>query len=955
MVQKGYKHDTLRELLCNLIFDDNQFPFLIIYDVNNILSDFLKQEVTSQTDFKFLSIQATQNPVEFLDRIKIVEDFDENMGWYGHSWIIHVFGNLSREIESFGSFHYYEKIGKVVVIEDFYDFLMIPELNLVKSKDMNSLLIQEPALNQFMLEYLVDIPISSYISPEKVFNEFAAWMTLFTSNSIMNPSQKAESPLWISIAQDKHMFSTEKILLELIFWNEPLAPRTLDEKTSKDLNKYFNKLLQELKIQNLALSDDWNDNFIRIIEYIFHYGKSAFSKKNTSKKKVVSIDIFLIPGKKEINLPRNTIEIFGNFINEWLNHSDLILLNRFQQWTNLLRKKQTSISIKQEEIQKFENNFSYSGILDIYLASSILESQKIRPLKKGEWINKVSNIIKKREKLWKNYARLWWKDRNLIVFEKNSISIHKIWEFTLKAGLLLSFEIESSKWQDLQEIAWEIEQIFMIVMKPELSHIFKSEDSFKQFLNFITILNIKYLDCQKKIERQFSEYYYNLLNSGDIYSTSNLSKILWEESINLIKNNQNVGFIFCDALRQDLAIELKQKIITKWEQNKTILTGNNVIQEIHSLTSLPSITNLGWSQILKKDDDIYVKISGDNLISGIESKSEKKNYRNPSERNSRILNILNESGKEIEIMNIDLKSFKEQRSIIHQKFNQNNLLTIPILWYNKFDNHDLSFEEFLEKKDLYLDELKELIWSLHKLGIENIFILSDHGFIFAKNESINKEKPKGILHKRFCLSPNSFAEEELKKYPDWKIYTPEQFGYKYEEENGIFRSIIVPLEYSLFKKSKKDTDFYLHGGLSYQECDMLYLKTQCILKPKVKIEKIEVKDHEKIEGQEIFRLKKMGDSKYLEFVLRTHKKETQTTQLRPIIIKVLCTDRRIHIDQNQELTLPSGYRKKFKLSFKEKYSIDSIEIQIKNSENEIIFTKKFHVTEPSIYGSESLF
>ncbi len=954
MVQKRYNHDTLRDLLCNLFFEENKFPFLIIYDVNNILSDFLEQEILNQTKFKLLSIQATQKPVEFLERIKIVEDFNENTGWYEHFWIIHVFGEYSREIESFGSFHYYEKIGKVIIIEDFYDFLMISDLNLVRSKDNNSLLIQEPSLNQFMLEYLADIPISSYISSEKVFNEYAAWMILFTSNSIINPSQKAESPLWISISQEKKIFSNVKNLLELIYWIDLLAPKTIDEKTINYLNIYFKGLLNELKITNLKLSEDWNENFIHIIQFIFRYGKSAFSKRSKGKQKAIKIDVFLNPEKKEINLPRSTIEIFGNFINEWLTHSNQILLIRFQQWTNLLRKKQISISIIQEEIQKFENSFSYTGFIDIYLTSSILESQQKNPLKKDEWISKVSNIIKKREKLWKNYARLWWKDRNLISFEKNSISIHQLWEFTLRAGLLLSFEITSSNWQDLQEIAWEIENYYMIVMKPEFNHIFKSEDSFKQFLNITTILNTKYIDCQKKIESPFSEYYFNLLNSGDIYNYSNFSKTVWNESINRIKENQNIGFIFCDALRQDLANELKQKIETKWDQKNSIITEKE-IEEIQSLSFLPSITNLGWSQILRKEDEIYVKTSSDNLISGIERKSEKKIFYNPKDRNSRILQILNESGKKIEILEIDLKNFKEQKSTLQQKINQNNSKLVPILWYDKFDNHDLSFEEFIERKDKYLDELKDIIWKLHEVGIELIFILSDHGFIFVKNEDFIEDKPIGMLHKRYCLSPNTFTDEESVKYPNWKIFTPELFRYKVEDDKNKFSSMIVPLGFKIFKKSKKNTDFYLHGGLSYQECDLLHLKIQCILKPKVKIEKIEVKDHEKIEGQEVFYLKEMGDSKYLEFLLKTRKKGASSTQMRPIIIKVVCSDPRIQIDPNQQLTLTSGYRRRFKLSFNKKYSINSIEIQINDSENETIKIKKFLVREPSIYGSESLF
>ncbi len=82
MIKKGYKHDTLRDLLCDLIFEDNKSTFLIIYDDYNILSDFLDEEISSQTGFKLLSIQATQKPVEFLERIKIVEDFNEDIGWY---------------------------------------------------------------------------------------------------------------------------------------------------------------------------------------------------------------------------------------------------------------------------------------------------------------------------------------------------------------------------------------------------------------------------------------------------------------------------------------------------------------------------------------------------------------------------------------------------------------------------------------------------------------------------------------------------------------------------------------------------------------------------------------------------------------------------------------------------------------------------------------------------------
>lgn len=956
MNQKKTIPYTLRELLCELFFEDNPPPFWIIYDSNNILSDFFEKEITSQPGYKLLIIHASQKPTEFLDRIRIVEDFNEKTGWYDHSWIIHITGNFSSEIDTFGSFHYYELVGKRTKIETFYDLLMIPDLNLIKSKDTESLLEKEPSLNEFIFNYLIDTPISSYIDSDKSFNECTAWMTLLTSNPNLNPTQRTESPLWISISQEKKAFSHEKLLLELIYLNNFLAPKVLDDSIGRTINKYFYELILEHKITDLTLSEDWMENLLRIVQFIFHYGKFAFLKKIKGKKKIDTIDNFIFPKKKELKVPTpNTIEFFGNFINEWILQNDKTLLKKFQQVTTLIRKRYSSLTIKKENIQDFESKFSYIGIIDIKLASTILENQLEKRLKKDQWLTKISRVISIREDLWKKCARFWWKDRNLIYSEKRSISVYQLWDFTEKAGLLLSFEIKSSNWRDIKKLAWEIEELFMVIMKPEFIQIFKSEDIFKPFLDIIIELKSNYIEFQKKIEIIFSKFYDKILNSGDIHKIADFSKIVWNKTINLIDENNSIGFIFCDALRQDLALELIQKIEEIWEQNKSIISENE-IQELQSISFLPSITNLGWNQILKWTDEIYVKISNDNLISGIQTKSEKKINYNPNDRNSRILQILKESGKDIELLDIDINNFKETRSIIHQKLQENDYFLIPILWYEKLDNHDLSFVEFIGQKDKFLEELKDIVWKLHETGIEFIFILSDHGFTFVKNEDELEDKPNGMLHKRYCLSPNNFTEEECNKYPKWNIFTPELFQYNFDDEKNNFSSIIVPLGYSnIFKKSKKDTDFYIHGGLSYQECDLLHISTLCKLKPKVEIEKIIVKDHEKVPGQNVYLLKERENSKFLEILLKTYKKGASSSPLRPIEIKVICKDSRIRIDPNQELKLGSGMKRKFELSFDKKFSINSIEIEVIDSKNEIITTKRFLTSEPSIYDPEKFF
>ncbi|KKM06588.1 hypothetical protein LCGC14_1742460, partial [marine sediment metagenome] len=85
------------------------------------------------------------------------------------------------------------------------------------------------------------------------------------------------------------------------------------------------------------------------VVYDFHINMmKPEGRGKTAKESLKEAIDYMFHDTKCLKLVGFIAVIFGNFINDWLTNSDQILLIRFQQWTKFLRKKQTSISIKQE-------------------------------------------------------------------------------------------------------------------------------------------------------------------------------------------------------------------------------------------------------------------------------------------------------------------------------------------------------------------------------------------------------------------------------------------------------------------------------------------------------------------------------------------------------------------------------------------------------------------------------
>ncbi len=949
---------TLGELLNNKVFLENDKPFVIIFDKQDVLVDFLsnsQQQVPE--DFKLLSIIASQSPSEFIDREVIVADFDEEVGWYRHKWIIHVHGEHTGEIVQAKSFFYYQLLGEVFILDDFMDLLMHPSFNLIKSKESTSVIDRYPVINRLALKYLVDLPLSCIISEGKTFQESLAWLMLFTSDIGINPSQATRSPAWASLASNRIPCTHIPVLLNLIFLLPPLNVPQLEESSRKTLNNYFSAMLLDFGLKKFALTDEWFENLTQIIRLVFQYGKPPLQGKSSEKKKGGTLDAFLPTPQDGTTPPESTILLFQDMMNDWIKNADKILVTRFQQWAFLLRKNQTPPTLSEDNLTEHLNLFSFTGIVDINIATYLLKVQEKELSEANLWLTKVDDVIKKREKLWEKATRVWWTQRKLFnaVNNNQAISVKELWQFTRQIGQLLSYNIqENKKWADLEGDAWEIESLHVAINDPVFDTIYSGSDYFSYFTKLIEKMNEMYQQCNKNINNAFTINYLDYLQEKGQNFYENFNTAVWKYATDTISKENLIGFIFCDAMRQDVARELMDVLESKQKENQANIVANkSAIEQIRVLGILPSITNLGWNLALRQEDKLQAKLSGDKLVSGFATGTATKVLNDPSAREERISALFANAGKKVCIYHIDPKNFNTDIDLLHEKITGDQGPIVPIMWYDKIDNHEFTLQDFLKQKTLILSELGDFIFKLHETGIKDIFIIADHGFIFTKNDKLLKTKPDGIgpLHKRHCISRHVFVEYDANNFPDWLIFPSEQLSFSIDSSTTDIRSIILPKDDSIFKKSKIEGQFFIHGGLSFQECDLLHFISHCEFKPMVEIESIEPVDHgdpQMIHEKPSYILKniKGTSSNYLQIQVQTRKKGDKEVKLRPITFKVTVDDPRIHIDHEQEFTLISGKKQNFMLTFDKSVKLSNIVVHIKNEKNQTIMKKEFGVSPP---------
>lgn len=271
--------------------------------------------------------------------------------------------------------------------------------------------------------------------------------------------------------------------------------------------------------------------------------------------------------------------------------------------------------------------------------------------------------------------------------------------------------------------------------------------------------------------------------------------------------DKNSAILMIDALRYELGKELQNKLEKELKQI-----------EIKPLIALrPSITNIGFSSLI-----------ANNIIYEINDKKEliikTADGANLSIKQKRI-ELIKQKYKKCECINIDdFLNIKSKEEIENLKANDN-----LILFSNDIDEMGESKgQRWIKFFSHLLNDIIRTIRKLIRIGITNIHILTDHGFLsfYDKDNNFKQKEIKEeyvIKKKRFLISKKSdirnYIREDLVNFNDFYIYYPRSIYY--------------------FKK-----DSFFHGGISIQELLLPYIHIRVEdkkikLRPQIIIQKMD--------------------------------------------------------------------------------------------------------------------
>jgi len=953
---------TLSEWLISVFFENNDKPFQVIYDRHELLRTFFEKQIGQHDRYKILMIEASSSPTEFISRVQIVEDFIPEKGWYEHDWIIYVHGLHADEVETFKSFLYYSWIGKTYSLNSFLDLLIYGAMGLIDTKQDDSILEEYLEYNKDLVNLLLYVPLSCFISQKQKYSEAASWMMILALKLPFLTRDGDYSPIWNYCLNRKKSFDVQSVILEMIYRYDPRHLENLDSDSQKLANFFLRYIGKELNYSRFIKSgSDFHETLRNFLKVLVSFGVPRKSKKQKTQK-AKSLGSFIgVRGDEKPDAASR--KILAAVMSEWTSRSDRILIERYQAWMESLRRDEIEPALSLDNLNEYLVKFSFTGNVDLNVMTFLLEKINDFANSGKEWVNKIGAIIEKRQKIWEKHAKPWWSQQKLFVSQNSLVSLAESWNFMKYLGALHFHAIPDGKeWSSLENIAWEIESCNNEINKPNVLQILQSDDIFASMNKKFFQMKQKHNELSQKLNELFSKFHSINFTSKTQNSMSDQGKIILEKCLEHLRNDERVAIIFCDALRRDFATRLKELLELRFEQEKTRIETSQ-IEEYTCYSYLPSTTRMGWNAILRNDDALmYSPINAKGTLADVElairlADGNLKILATPGDRLERLKEILETSGKEIEIFDINLKNTRGSLKELRKILNKDERSWVSIVWFDKIDDHDLDITQFYSVIEEYLGELTHLCFKFHEMGIMHVYVFTDHGFIFGNNDDVLTNVPVGSVEKRYCISRQNFSEEERKKYKEWNFFDHRKHGIGLRKEIGDEFSIITPKSRSLFKKARRGNFLLTHGGLSYQECSLEFLGIHCTLRPSVQIASIRCinETSRDLEGNEVFILKEMENARYLEIELKTLEEKRGAKKFQPISIKITADDNRIKIDPNLEIKLKSGEIRSFKLSFNKEHPIKNIGIKIIDSKNDIIATKEFPVTEPSIYGNGDLF
>lgn len=456
-----------------------------------------------------------------------------------------------------------------------------------------------------------------------------------------------------------------------------------------------------------------------------------------------------------------------------------------KQWMDSNRHKELFSSIS-HEVQK---ELSIANMLPSYKFENLLECDTyevceqyiishLRELIISQKINQkeLESFIEKRE-------HKFWYER----YE----NIYKTFKYAIKLSFGINgFKADINDFEDgvkkYVDLWWECDYNYR-----KFSYYFgKSEH--KEIVKALDILEDAYLNSYLRVlndkwQNYVKDYSTNVQNHQRKFYNSNITP--------LVQKGQKAFVIISDAMRYECAKEFAKIIAYENTQSRSF-----ALKESYMISSLPTYTQLGMASLLPHQN-LEIKSNDDTVFADGKSTKGK-------ESRAKILQSFDSSSiafNDEEFLTLGRDDGREQ-----MKAN-----SVIYIYHNQIDatgDDAISEDKVFDAVKSSFETIKKIVKQIVNLNGTNIFLTSDHGFLYTNKETEESEFCKidttfmdtSKVNRRFIIGQNLQASNCTQKFSSHEL------GLMGDNEFLITKSI------NKIRKQGGGNRF-VHGGASLQE------------------------------------------------------------------------------------------------------------------------------------------
>ena len=438
---------------------------------------------------------------------------------------------------------------------------------------------------------------------------------------------------------------------------------------------------------------------------------------------------------------------------------------------------------------KVQNDLNIQSIVSSYELSNVVECSTYEVCEQFV-ISKLRDLIVSSKINEKEYENYFNKREHKFWYEKYA-SIYNTFKYAIKLHFgINNFKVEISNFEDglnkYSSYWYEIDYNYRKFIY------FYNRSDHKTILEPLNVLEDAYLNSYLRV---LNDKWQSFVKDYSI-SLPNHQRSFYKTKVpQIVGKNQKVFVIISDALRFECAKELSKLISYENTESRSFS-----VKENYMISSLPSYTQLGMASLLP-NNELEIKSTDDTVY--VDGKSSKG-------KDARI-KILQSEDINSTALN-DEEFLKLSRENGRELVKANNVIYI---YHNQIDatgDDPITEEKVFDAVESSFATLIKIVKQVINLNGTNIFITSDHGFVYTNKPTQDSE---------FCKIDTTFMETSKvnRRFIIGKNLEENSCAQKFNsKELGINGNNDFLITKSINKIRKQGGgNRFVHGGATLQE------------------------------------------------------------------------------------------------------------------------------------------